>query len=258
MTLIEAVGASLWVFAGAARRMLALAPRCVASVAPLPFSAPDCSISVMAKAVLPAGYNNDSAEAPLEIELRNPGVAALLAWLIPGAGHLYQGRTAKGLLFFVCIMGTFSFGLWGIGGGKVVYASSPGDQPWRWQYYCQLGVGLPAMPALLQKGRNGKPHPILKDFMAQPKKSPQPLTDDSGNPSQQPNELAMWTVQKHPFYEIGTVYTVIAGLLNILVICDAYGGPLVILPRTKKPPGDDSEALKPVGDNLTADAPERK
>ena len=205
----------------------------------------------MAKAILPAGYNNDSRDAPLEIELREPWLAALLAWLVPGAGHLYQGRTAKGLLFFVCIMGTFSFGLWGIGDGKVVYASSPGDQPWRWQYFCQLGVGLPAMPALVQRGRT-TPHPLLGTFMAPPMRSPQELIDASGNSSTQPNELAKWTVQMHPRYELGTVYTVIAGLLNILVICDAYGGPLVVLPREKKKParegGNNSAAPAPAAD----------
>lgn len=188
----------------------------------------------MAIATLPPGYDNGPDEAPLEIELRNPGFAALLAWLVPGLGHLYQGRTAKGLLFFVTILGTFAFGLWGVGGGKVVYANSFGSQPWRWQYYCQLGVGLPAMPALLQKGRAGRPHALLGDFMAPPEMTPQNLTDDSGNLSKQPTELAKWTLEMHPRYEIGTVYTVIAGLLNLLVICDAYGGPLVILPRKKE------------------------
>jgi hypothetical protein len=167
---------------------------------------------------------------------------------VPGLGHLYQGRTAKGLLFFVTILGTFAFGLWGIGGGKVVYANSFGDQPWRWQYYCQLGVGLPAMPALLQKGRAGRPHPLLGDFMAPPKMAPVDLIDDSGNISRQPNELAKWTLEMHPRYEIGTVYTVIAGLLNLLVICDAYGGPLVILPRKKEgAKADDNERAPPEG-----------
>jgi hypothetical protein len=188
----------------------------------------------MAKAVLPPGYNNPESDDALEIELREPWLAALLAWLIPGAGHLYQGRTAKGLLFLVCIMGTFVFGM-AIGEGKVVYASSAGEQPWRWQYYCQLGVGLPAMPALLQKGRaDERPHPVLGNFMKPPSQQPQPWEDDSKNITTQPNELAMWTVQMHPRYELGTIYTVIAGLLNILVICDAYGGPLVILPKPKK------------------------
>lgn len=192
----------------------------------------------MAKAILPAGYNNPGESEPLEIELREPWVAALLAWLIPGAGHLYQGRTAKGVLFFVCIMGTFAFGLV-IGGGKVVYANSTTDQPWRWQYYCQAGVGLPAAPALLQKGRRAnRPHPLLGKFMAPPSNEQTEWKDDSGKVSTQPNELAKWMVEQHPRYEIGTVFTVVAGLLNILVICDAYGGPLVIAPREKKKPDD--------------------
>jgi hypothetical protein len=45
----------------------------------------------------------------------------------------------------------------------------------------------------------------------------------------------------HPMFEIGTVYTVIAGLLNVLVICDAYAGPLVLLP-SEKTPADDGAA----------------
>ena len=190
----------------------------------------------MAKALLPAGYHSPQFDEPLEIELKQPWIAALLAWLLPGMGHLYQGRTGKGLLFFFCVFGTFLFGL-AIGQRKVVYASSPGDEPWRWQYYCQLGVGLPALPALVQRGRaDAPPHPLLGDFMKPPSKAPQTWIDDSGNETTQPNELAKWTVEMHPRYEIGTVYTVIAGLLNILVICDAYAGPLVLLPRPKKSP----------------------
>jgi len=201
----------------------------------------------MAKAVLPAGYNSPEFDAPLEIELKEPWLAALLAWMLPGMGHMYQGRTGKGLLFFICVMGTFLFGLW-IGEGKVVYASSPGDEPWRWQYYCQLGVGVPALPALVQRERreDGKP-PLWNSFMAPPSREPEPLVDDSGNPTMQPNELAAWTVKMHPFYELGTVFTVIAGLLNILVICDAYAGPLVLIPRKKEadvhPPGETADGI---------------
>src|SRR5438105_10845450 len=84
----------------------------------------------------------------LEIDLRDPPIAALLAWLWPGAGHLYQRRYAKGLLFMVCILGTYFFGL-ALGGGQCVYASfSSAD--FRWQYVCQLGVGVPALPAVPQ------------------------------------------------------------------------------------------------------------
>lgn len=194
----------------------------------------------MAKAILPAGYSNPADDRPLEIDLKEPWLAALLAWLFPGAGHMYQGRMGKGLLFFICILGTFLFGLW-LGEGKVVYASTPGEEPWRWQYYCQLGVGLPAMPALIERSRfeSGKP-PLFGGWMRPPKNTPTPWVDDSKNESTQPNELAMWTVEMHPRYELGTVYTVIAGLLNLLVICDAYAGPLVIVhqEKAKKPDPD--------------------
>ena len=71
---------------------------------------------------------------------------AFLAWLLPGLGHLYQGRTGKGILFFVCIVGTFIYGLY-LGDGRVVYASTPILS--RWQFLCQVGVGLPALPAVL-------------------------------------------------------------------------------------------------------------
>jgi hypothetical protein len=198
----------------------------------------------MAKAVLPAGYNDPAIDKPLEIELKEPWIAALLAWLLPGAGHIYQGRTGKGLLFFVCIMGTFFFGL-AIGDWKVVYASSPGEDPWRWQYYCQLGVGAPALPALLQR----EPIETRREdggFMAPPSHEPVQVKDASGNVTTQPNELAAWTVEMHPRYEVGTVYTVIAGLLNVLVICDAYAGPLVLLPKKKgkegESPGEDGDS----------------
>ena len=53
--------------------------------------------------------NTPDTEPKLEINLREPAVAAILAWLIPGAGHLYQRRTGKGLLFMICILGIYFF-----------------------------------------------------------------------------------------------------------------------------------------------------
>src|SRR6476620_6860528 len=109
-----------------------------------------------------------SAEPVLEIDLRDPPLAALLAWLWPGAGHLYQRRHGKGILFMVCILGTYFFGL-ALGEGKVVYASwNQVDK--RWQYPLQLGVGLPAAPAVVQSltVRGGNP-PMLNGLMAPPR-----------------------------------------------------------------------------------------
>ena len=54
---------------------------------------------------------SSTTEPALEIDLRDPWLAGLLAWLVPGAGHLYQRRTGKGLLFMICILSTYFFGL---------------------------------------------------------------------------------------------------------------------------------------------------
>ncbi|MBX3433249.1 MAG: hypothetical protein KF847_08000 [Pirellulales bacterium] len=189
----------------------------------------------MATATLPPEYNVPGTDEPLVIELKQPWLAALLAWLVPGLGHLYQGRTGKGLLFMVCILGAFGYGMY-LGDGHVVYASTPG-QELRWQYYCQLGAGGVALPALVQRSRVmdrqeplrlGKGDDDQRPWYAPPRKERQRTEDDSRNVSTQPNELSKWAVDLAPAFDVGTVYTMIAGLLNLLVICDAYAGPLLI------------------------------
>lgn len=82
------------------------------------------------------------------LQLKSPGTAALLAFLIPGLGHLYQGRIFKAIVYFVCIMGTFVVGM-RIGDCKVVYFDWNKDQK-TFPYLCQFFVGLPALPALFQ------------------------------------------------------------------------------------------------------------
>ncbi|MBV8265989.1 MAG: hypothetical protein JO252_06560, partial [Planctomycetaceae bacterium] len=44
------------------------------------------------------------------VPLRNPYKAALLAWLVPGLGHFYQGRTGKGILYAACILSLYFLG----------------------------------------------------------------------------------------------------------------------------------------------------
>jgi len=204
----------------------------------------------MVTTTIPDANGSEKPGDAIEIDLRQPWIAALLAWALPGLGHIYQGRTGKGILFFVCVLGTFFYGLY-LGGGKVVYAATNWEQQFRWQYLCQLGVGLPSAPMLIQRGRvNSNKPPLWNGFMAPPKNGPiSPASDDSGKEAQQPNELAQWIITHHPFFELGTVYTVVAGLLNVLVICDAAGGPLIIRAASDKKNKDDK--IK-VGDEETA------
>lgn len=143
------------------------------------------------------------------LDLRNRELAAFLAWLIPGAGHFYQRRHLKSAIFFIAIMSTFGLGML-VGGGHCVYASWTGE--WRLQYVLQAGVGLPAMPAAYQAYRVSKGQlPAMRGFMA---------------PPLGPKELSDWNKDTSSGFDMGTLYTMIAGLLNILVIFDAYGGPL--------------------------------
>lgn len=158
------------------------------------------------------------------IVLKDPAMAAVLAWFVPGLGHLYQGRTAKGILFLVCILGSFLYGVY-LGGdsefgwGRVVYMSfHPEDL--RLHFLCQVGAGLPALPAVIQgaRVRSGR-EPLWGGLMAPPRR---PSDRNSKQPTL--DELH----KKLPYYfELGTLYTMIAGLLNILAIYDAWAGPVL-------------------------------
>jgi hypothetical protein len=172
-----------------------------------------------------AAVATSSPQSVEVVDLKDPIVAAVLAWLIPGLGHIYQGRTAKGLLFMTCILSTFLLGLF-TSDGRAVYASwINGDK--RLPYLCQLGVGLPALPALLQtyRVRNGQ-DPLLGGLMAPPIDAAQ-LND--------------WNKTLNHRLELGTVYTMIAGLLNVLAIYDAWGGPVRFEPE-EEPNRDDEPA----------------
>ena len=171
--------------------------------------------------------------ATVEIDLRNPRIAALLGWLWPGAGHLYQKRYAKGMLFMICVLAPFFFGL-AMGGGRVVYASlakdafEDGRRPvtgyrrllHRGHYWCQLGVGLPAFPAIVERVRaDQRKEPLFGGAMSPP--------DYPDNPyrGSERDTLAEWHYKYKYLFDMGSLYTVIAGLLNILAIYDAYAGP---------------------------------
>lgn len=175
----------------------------------------------------------DDPFAPVDVPLKNPPLAALLAWLWPGAGHIYQGRHGKGLLFMVCILSTFFFGL-AIGGGHVVYAQFKGPLV-RYPYIAQVCVGIPALPAIPQSMQvmNGKPPLFGTGFMAPPR---QPVSE------QNYDELASWYRKNQFFFELGTLYTMIAGLLNVLAIFDAYSGPMFMSPYPNR--GDPSGKKK--------------
>jgi len=110
----------------------------------------------------------------------SPVMALVLGWVIPGAGHAYQGRWGKAVLFFVLIVGLLLAGF-ALGRGTNVR--------WEWWFAAQGGAGGPAFALLPLSDHFAKRHPID------------------------------WA---DPHREIGTLYTAIAGFLNLLVMMDAY------------------------------------
>jgi hypothetical protein len=178
------------------------------------------------------------------IDLKSRPLAAFLAWLVPGLGHFYQGRHTKGGLYLVCILTTWILGF-ALGGGHVVYASwQPGDK--RWHYFLQAGVGSAALPALVQgnrmrtmtKGGVTSPayEPLWGGFMAPPHR---PVVED------RTDEVSAWYATYGAGYEMGTWYTMIAGLLNLLVIYDAYAGPLAVPISGRKKSSDEPSGQDP-------------
>jgi hypothetical protein len=151
------------------------------------------------------------------VPLKNRTLAALLAWMIPGLGHIYQRRIGKGALYAVCILGLFLTGMI-LGEGKVVYWRwiNPLHDPenFRFSYLCQFFVGLAALPALVQETlQYFGIGPLLGGFMA----APHDMIRQEAMNALQP--------RLGKLVEIGSVYTWVAGLLNILAIYDAYDGP---------------------------------
>ena len=196
---------------------------------------------------------------------RKPDIlAGILTFLVPGLGQLSQGRTIKGILFSTSLFGLFFYGMW-LGQWQNVYLTNKesGGRPAdprshihlmncltaRPHFIGQFFIGMAAWPALYQYAHydeNEVANPRFGRFEREP-------SDEKINELQR-NDNKTW--------DLAWVYTVIAGVLNILVIYDAIAGPaFMVIPLVKKP--DEVDDLKadqldqhnpPVDANATADA----
>jgi hypothetical protein len=100
-----------------------------------------------------------------------------------------------------------------------------------------LGVGAAALPALPQSYLviKKKQDALWSGFMAPPRN----VVEQARSATEFRNdELSKWHLQYHSYFELGTLYTMIAGLLNILAIYDAVSGPVLyalVQDKTKTP-----------------------
>ena len=120
-------------------------------------------------------HRTQATDAPL------PALVCVAAWAMPGAGHLWLGRTVKGVVFLVALPLMFAIGL-GLEGE--LYPVDPSRPLVALQGLADLSVGVPYLVALA---------PGLGD-----------------------GRVAAAT------YEYGNTFLVVAGLLNILVVLDAF------------------------------------
>jgi hypothetical protein len=67
---------------------------------------------------------------------RRRGVGFLLAWLIPGAGHVFLGRWKKGLCLLLLMASTYLFGMYVVGFRAVSFEDNP------FYYVGQYGSGV--------------------------------------------------------------------------------------------------------------------
>jgi hypothetical protein len=189
--------------------------------------------------------------------------AGVLSYLVPGLGQIWQGRVAKGLLFLVCIYTLFFYGLYlgraavtvdkdgtshvyRVSGSVYLPNTADGDSPLapntlgsnlynRPQFLGQFWVGVAAWPALWQYVSVGKLCAELDQAADKREKAEiekldnqldqaTPLLGDfERTPSAEAINATHTSSDKR--MELGWVYTVIAGVLNIMVIYDAIAGP---------------------------------
>jgi len=188
----------------------------------------------------PQPSTETAAESPPLPPVKLDPLAAVLSYLIPGLGQVYQGRVAKGLLFFFGLYLLFFYGMW-MGQWRNVWLPDASDLPeivilgqqleglpkalaYRPQFLGQFWIGVAAWPAVVQYAqydRTKDSGPTFGKFQRTP-------TEDELNERQR-NGSKRW--------DLGWVYTVIAGVLNLLVIYDALAGPMFRDP----PKGADGE-----------------
>jgi len=151
-------------------------------------------------------------------------VAAFLSYLIPGLGQLTQGRIRKGLLFLVSLYALFFYGMY-LGQFRNVYiphyhpedrgtvSRLASDLYTRFQFVGQFPIGMAAWPAAYQ-------YSVYDEKQAE---NNAPLHGWMRAPSM--DEINRLQRDGDKTCDLGWVYTVIAGVLNVLVIYDALAGP---------------------------------
>lgn len=192
------------------------------------------AVGVIPSGTSPLGQPSTASLPPRKLDFK----AAILSYLLPGLGQVLQGRIGKGVLFFVGLYSLFFYGL-ALGQMKNVWLPPAKDLPavslfgitlggvpkalyYRPQFLAQFWIGVAAWPAIAQYAAgeplpssiatdNRKGLPVIGLYMSTP-------TEEELNRLQRDGDKR---------WDLGWVYTLIAGALNLLVIYDALAGPAI-------------------------------
>jgi hypothetical protein len=111
----------------------------------------------------------------------NTYLICAVAWLIPGAGHLWQRRTQKGVVFLITLPLMFATGLWLEGR---IFPFQIVEPLVALAAIADLGIGIPYVIARMLGAGAGRVVALT--------------------------------------YEYGNAFIIVAGLLNMLVVLDAF------------------------------------
>lgn len=126
-----------------------------------------------------------------------------MAWLLPGLGHLYLGKNGRALAFFFVVLSTFGLGIASGGTSSLVDPQQP------LSYLATLdNLACGPLEVVARLTTVGG---LVYSLPA-----------EEGDPRRIALMTRLRERVRHPTYEYGNTFLLTAGLMNILLILDAF------------------------------------
>lgn len=133
----------------------------------------------------------------------SPILPCVLAWLLPGLGHLYLGKKGRAFAFFFVVLFAFGFGLASGGTSSLIDPQQPLS-------YLATFDNL-AMGPLDTIARFASMGGLVYR-----------LPPDEGDPRRVALMTHLRERVRHPTYEYGNTFLLTAGLMNLLLLLDVF------------------------------------